>query len=137
MNVETLIEKVLGAALEVHRRLGPGLVEAVYHMCLEHELALRSLVFERQVWLPVTYRGHRIHHALRLDYLVEEQLVLELRTVPSLTAHDEAQLRSYLLLAGKPAGLLVNFHALELAEGVRRIDYAASVVPSGALVSWE
>jgi GxxExxY protein len=112
---------VLDAAFEVHRRLGPGLLESVYEVCLCHELAKRRISFQSQVSLPVLYDSIRLDAGLRLDLLVEDQLVVELKAVEKLIPLHEAQLLTYLKLSGKRLGLLLNFNTALLKDGVKRV----------------
>jgi GxxExxY protein len=120
---EDLTEKVIGAAIEVHRTLGPGLLESAYEECLCHELHLRGLVFQRQVALPVQYKGIGLDCGYRIDLIVENTVVLELKCVEHVLPVHEAQLLTYLKLTGKRAGLIVNFHVATLMRGgiVRKI----------------
>jgi GxxExxY protein len=118
---DELTDQVIGACIEVHRALGPGLLESAYEECLCHELSLRRLAFERQVPLPVTYKAVRLDCGYRLDIVVERQLVLELKTVEALLPIHQAQLLTYLKLSGITYGLLVNFHVALLKDGLKRI----------------
>ena len=117
---EALTQAVIGAAIEVHRRLGPGLLESAYEECLCHELQLRGMSFQRQVALPVEYKGVRLDCGYRLDIIVEDTLVLELKAVDHLASIHEAQLLSYLRLSGKHVGLLINFNVMILKDGITR-----------------
>ena len=112
---------VLGAAIEVHRELGPGLLESAYEHCLCYELSQRGLEWERQVPLPVTYKGVRLQCGYRLDVVVSGRLVLELKTVDQLTAFHEAQLLSYLKLSHIRTGLLLNFRSPVLKDAIKRL----------------
>ncbi len=114
-------ENVIGAAIEVHRALGPGLLESAYEECLCHELSVRGLSFKRQVDLPVTYKGIRLDCGYRLDIVVEHQLVLELKSVEALLPIHDAQLLTYLKLSGVATGLLMNFNVPVLRNGLRRM----------------
>lgn len=113
-------EAAIGAAIEVHRHLGPGLLESAYQQCLEHELGLRGIDFERQVDLPVTYKGVTLECGYRLDLVVGDAVVLELKAVEKLEPVHEAQLITYLKLSGYRLGLLVNFCVPVLKDGIRR-----------------
>ena len=115
-----LTEAIIGAAIEVHRILGPGLLESAYEECLCHELTLRGLHFRRQVPLPVEYKGVHLDCGYRMDVLVESAVVLELKCEQRTTALDEAQLLTYLRLSGKHVGLLINFHVPALKDGIKR-----------------
>ncbi len=105
---EELTHQIRGAAIEVHKELGPGLLESAYEECLCHELSLRRLGFQRQVPLPVTYKGIKLDCGYRLDMVVEDKIVLELKSVQETTPLHEAQLLTYLRLSGKKVGLLMN-----------------------------
>jgi GxxExxY protein len=114
-------DRVISACIEVHRHLGPGLLESVYETCLAHELGLRQLNFERQVRLPVKYKATEIDCGYRLDFIVESELVVEIKAVEHLSAVHQAQLLTYLKLTGVPSGLLVNFQTDALRRGLRRL----------------
>jgi GxxExxY protein len=116
-----LSERVLGACIEVHRHLGPGLLESAYEECLCHELSLASLTFARQRTVPVVYKGVQLDCGYRLDVVVEEQLVLELKAVDHLLPVHEAQVLTYLKLTALDVGLLVNFNTHVLRRGIRRL----------------
>jgi GxxExxY protein len=118
---DELTDRIIAACIEVHRCLGPGLLESAYEECLCHELSLRKLAFERQVPLPVRYKGVNLDCGYRLDIVVERQLVLELKTVEALLPIHQAQLLTYLKLSGLTFGLLVNFHVPVLKHGLKRI----------------
>jgi GxxExxY protein len=111
---------IIGAAIEVHRQLGPGLLESVYEECLCHELHLRGLGFRRQVDLPVIYKGLMLDCGYKLDLIVQNEVVLELKSVDKLHPIHEAQLLTYLRLAGKRVGLLINFNVPQLTQGIIR-----------------
>jgi len=112
---------IIGAAIEVHRHLGPGLLESAYEECLCHELHLRGLSFERQVDLPVSYKGLKFDCGYKIELIVEEQVVLELRAIEKILPVHEAQLLTYLKLSGKRVGLLINFNTPLLTRGIKRI----------------
>ena len=112
---------VLGAAIEVHRALGPGLLEAVYEECLCHELNIGGIQFARQVPLPIQYKGVYLDCGYRMDLVVEDQLILEVKSVERLLPLHDAQLLTYLKLSGIKKGLLLNFNARVLKQGVRRL----------------
>ena len=111
---------IIGAAIEVHRALGPGLLESAYEECLCHELHLRGLAFERQVALPVSYKGLQLDCGYQIDLIVEREVVLELKAVEAILPVHEAQLLTYLKLSGKHVGLLVNFKTSVLTRGIKR-----------------
>jgi GxxExxY protein len=112
---------IIGAAIEVHRALGPGLLESSYEECLAHELSLRGVAFRRQVALPLAYKGIRLDAGYRIDLLVEEKVVVELKVVEHILPVHEAQLLTYLRLTRIWLGLLLNFHSVILQRGIRRI----------------
>ena len=114
-------KKITGAAIEVHRTIGPGLLESAYEECLAHELRLRGLEFERQVSLPVNYKGAQLDCGYRLDFLVAKSVVVELKAVDSLQAIHEAQILTYLKLGGWTVGLLINFNVPVLKDGIKRL----------------
>ena len=122
MNLELrdLTEKIIGAAIEVHRVLGPGLLESAYEECLCHELSLREVPFEREVALPVQYKNVRIDCSYRLDLVVDRQVIVELKSVDAVTPIHEAQLLTYLRSSKLRVGLLINFNVSTLKEGITR-----------------
>ena len=115
-----LTHKIIGAAIEVHRQLGPGLLESAYEECLCKELNLRGLSYERQKAVPVVYKGARLECGYRIDLLVERRIVLELKAIEQLAPIHEAVVLTYLKLSGHTIGLLINFHAQVLKDGIRR-----------------
>jgi GxxExxY protein len=115
-----ITHEIIGAAIEIHKRLGPGLLESAYQECLAHELHLRNLRVERQVAVPVAYRETRLECGYRIDLLVEGRIVVELKSVGSLAPIHEAIILTYLRLSGHKIGLLINFNVAILKEGVRR-----------------
>jgi GxxExxY protein len=119
-----LTAKIIGAAIEVHKALGPGLLESAYESCLAYELSLLKIGFERQVPLPVRYKSLPLDCGYRLDFLVENLVVLELKAVERLEAIHEAQMLTYLKLGGWRVGLLINFNVPVLKRGIRRLIYA-------------
>src|ERR1043165_8451164 len=116
--VESLAEQVVDAAFKVHTALGPGLLESVYEVCLAHELHRRGIAFERQVPMPVHYEGLNLDAGLRLDLVVSEQLVIEIKAVEILLPVHKAQLLTYLKLSGHRLGFLINFNVATLKEGL-------------------
>lgn len=118
---DPLTEKIIGFAIEVHRHLGPGLLESTYEECLCHELSLDGLVFRRQVSLPVIYKSVRLDCGYRLDIVVGNAVVIEVKSVERLLPVHEAQLITYLKLSGIPTGLLLNFNTPVLKDGIRRL----------------
>jgi GxxExxY protein len=111
---------ILGAAIEVHRHLGPGLLESAYEECLCHELYLRGLTFQRQLDLPVQYKGLKLDCGCRIDLLVQNEIILELKAVEKLMPIHQAQLLTYMKLARKSVGLLINFNVPLLTQGIIR-----------------
>jgi GxxExxY protein len=120
MERDSFTETVIGAAIEVHRVLGPGLLESVYERCLSHELTLRGVEHVRQMPLPVVYKGVPLDADLRLDIVMPGRLILELKCIESLLPIHEAQLLTYLKLSGIRLGLLINFNVLLLKDGIKR-----------------
>jgi GxxExxY protein len=116
----SLSEEVIGAAIEVHRKIGPGLLESAYRECLTRELQLRDIPFEREVAVPVIYKDIHLECGYRIDFLIDRRLVLEIKSVESLAPVHEAQLLTYLSLGGWPLGLLMNFNVKVLKDGIRR-----------------
>ena len=112
--------EVIGAAIEVHRHLGPGLLESIYEEALAEELGRRSIPFERQVSIPIWYKGIRLKGRHRLDFLVGSQLILEIKSVEALLDVHKAQLLSQLRLTHLESGLLINFNVVKLHLGIRR-----------------
>jgi len=121
--INRLTEQVIGCAIEVHRELGPGLLESVYRECLAMELLANHLGFESEQHVLIDYKGQRVRGALKLDLLVEGCLVVELKTVEALRPVHLAQVMTYLKLTGHPAGLLMNFNVTSLRSGLRRLDH--------------
>ena len=117
----TLSKEILGAAIEVHSHLGPGLLESAYEECLWRELAIRGLTFERQKPLAVSYKGVKLDCGYRLDVVVGGSVILELKTVDQIEPIHEAQLLTYLKLSGLKLGILINFNVPILKEGIKRI----------------
>ncbi len=114
-------ETIIGAAIEVHCELGPGLLESTYEACLSYELLEKGLKIERQKALPVKYHEVHLDCGYRIDLLVEDLVVVELKVVERLLPSHEAQLLSYLKVSGAPIGLLLNFNVTELRRGIRRL----------------
>ena len=114
--------RIIGAAIEVHKHLGPGLLESAYQRCLAHEMSLRGIQFEREKAMPLTYKGVAIEQAYRADFVVENLVVLELKAVRKFEAVHQAQLMSYLKLANLKLGLLLNFNVRRLKTGgIKRV----------------
>ena len=123
MNMDTnkLTEQIIGAAIEVHRELGPGLLESAYQRALAYEFTLRGIAFEEQKLCPIRYKDLLIEDAYRLDFIVEGLVVVELKTVDSLMDVHEAQVLTYLKFTGCHLGLLLNFNSTTLIKGLRRL----------------
>jgi GxxExxY protein len=136
-DVDGITERIIGAAIDVHRALGPGLMESAYEECLAAELADRRLRFARQVPVPLVYKGRRLDCAYRIDFLVEFRVVVEIKALDRLQPIHEAQLLTYLRLGGWHIGLLLNFHVPVLRDGIRRLvlgnpDESPSSCPTSA-----
>ena len=129
VRIRSITERVIGAAIEVHRALGPGLLESAYEVCLAHELALRSIAFERQRPQLVTYKGVSIDASYRIDFVIEGLVLVELKAVSDLLPIHEAQVLTYLRLSGIDVGLLMNFHARLLRNSIRRFARAGASLP--------
>jgi len=119
---DPLTSTVIGAAIYVHQKLGPGLLESTYEECLTWALTKRSLEVRRQAELPITFEGHRVNAAYRIDMVVEQTLILEIKTVERILPVHEAQLRTYLRLSGLRTGLLLNFLVPVMKDGIRRMS---------------
>jgi GxxExxY protein len=117
---EALTDAIIGAAIEIHRQLGPGLLESVYEDCMCQELRLRDIPFRAQVELPVVYKGRTTGGIYRIDLIVADEVVVELKAVERLLSVHEAQLLTYLKLTGKRLGLMINFNVPVLHRGIMR-----------------
>jgi GxxExxY protein len=120
MDDKDLTRRIIGAAIEVHRQLGPGLLESAYEECLCKELALRGISYERQKAVAVIYKGAKLECGYRIDLLVENRVVVELKAIEQIAPIHEAVVLTYLKLSNKNVGLLVNFHVPVLKDGIRR-----------------
>src|SRR5437879_7737127 len=134
--INDLSQALIGAAIEVHRTLGPGLLESAYDQCLSHEFSLRKIPFERQKPLHVNYKGGRLDCGYRLDFLVAGLVVEEVKVIESVLPIHQAQVLSYLKLDGWKLVLLINFHASLLRDGIKRVvlgleDTSTSAARSG------
>ena len=118
---QELTKEIIGAAIEVHRLLGPGLLESAYEACLCRELRLRNIDFQSEVPLPITYKDVRLDCGYRIDILVADRVVVELKSVETITDLHKAQLLTYLRLSGKKIGLLLNFNLPVLKDGIHRM----------------
>jgi GxxExxY protein len=115
-----ITHEIIGAAIEVHKRLGPGLLESAYEECLAHEVRLRNLRIDQQVGVPAVYKETKLECGYRMDLLVEGRIVVELKSMESLAPIHEAIILTYLRLSGHKIGLLINFNVAILKDGVRR-----------------
>jgi len=122
MEINDLTKTIIGAAIEVHRTLGPGLLESTYEACLFYELEQMGLFVERQVELPVKYKNIRMEIGYKIDLLVENQVIIEVKSVKELLPVHMAQIITYLKISNKSKGLLMNFNAAKLIDGVKRIS---------------
>ena len=120
MNKNDISGAVVDAAMKIHSALGPGLLESAYAVCLKHELVKRGLRVTSEVPLPVVYDGVKLEAGYRLDLVVGDTVVVELKAIEALAPIHQAQIISYLKLSGKPIGLLINFHSLHLKDGIKR-----------------
>ena len=121
MNINELSSKIIGAAIEVHKNLGPGLLESAYEECLCHELELRGLLIERQKSLPIVYKGKKLDCGYRLDVVVENHIIVELKACEKIESIHTAQLLTYLKLAKLNLGLLLNFNVPVMRNGIVRV----------------
>ncbi|PDW02467.1 GxxExxY protein [Candidatus Viridilinea mediisalina] len=121
MKQDQLTRTIIGAAIEVHRCLGPGLLESAYEECLNFELTQRDLSFQRQLELPVYYKGHELHSNYRVDFVVNDRVLVELKAVQSILPIHEAQALTYMRLGNWKTGLLINFYVPVLKEGIKRL----------------
>ncbi|MBI2193071.1 MAG: GxxExxY protein [Planctomycetes bacterium] len=119
--VEALAKVAVDAAFKVHRELGPGLLESIYEVCLVYELSKRGVRAERQVELPVVYDGVQLDAGLRLDILVEDQLIIEVKAVEKIAPVHQAQVMTYLKLTNRRLGLLINFNVPLIKQGIKRV----------------
>jgi GxxExxY protein len=120
MEFDDLSNRVIGCAIEVHRHLGPGLLESAYEQCLAHELSRNNIAFQLQLAQPVQYKDVLLDCGYRIDVLVENQLIIELKSVEKLLGIHEAQLMTYMKLAEIKIGLLMNFNVTKLKDGIKR-----------------
>ena len=116
-----LTEKIIGAAIEVHRIMGPGLLESIYEECLAIELSLRGLAYERQKQIRLCYKNHDVKDPLRIDFYVENEIVVEIKSVQTLASIFQAQTIGYLKLTNSKIGLLINFNVTVLKSGLKRL----------------
>ena len=122
MEVDKLTEQVIGLAIEVHRHLGPGLLESAYQECLFYELNKASLKVEREKKLPIAYKEIKLDHGYRIDLLIDDRLVVEIKTVETFTDVHKAQILTYMRLGNYKTGLLINFNTNLLSKGIKRFS---------------
>lgn len=121
MDTDPFTGKIIGCAIEVHRHLGPGLLESTYQQCLARELSLNGIGFKLEQPLPVEYKGIRLECGYRVDILIEDQLIVELKAVEKIAAIHKAQLLTYMRLAKIETGLILNFNVTRLKDGIHRL----------------
>ena len=121
MDLNRLTGEVIGAAIEVHKTIGPGLLESAYSRCLQVELSLQKIPFQKELVLPIEYKGVSVEAGYRMDFLVEDCVIVELKSVERLLPIHHAQLLSYLRLSNKKLGLLINFNVPILKNGIKRL----------------
>jgi len=121
LEFDALSNRVIGCAIEVHRHLGPGLLESAYEQCLAHELKVADIPFRLQHAVPVEYKGVHLDCGYRIDVLVDDKIIVEVKSVDALAAVHQAQLLTYMKLAGIPIGLLINFNVRVLKDGIKRM----------------
>jgi GxxExxY protein len=127
---DPLVHRVIGCAIDVHRELGPGLLESPYCRCLRFELARREIAFSNEVWLPLVYKGLRLHNAYRIDLMVEGRLVVEVKAIDKILPVHLAQVKTYLRLSGAGQGLIFNFHEARLKDGIKSVMLRDSISSS-------
>lgn len=120
-DIDELTHKVIGLAIKIHKKLGPGLLESVYQAALEWELGMAKISFEREKSIPVIYENVKLNIGFRCDFFINNQLILECKAVKELTPIDQAQVITYARLSGAEAALLINFHSIILKDGVKRL----------------
>ena len=123
LDINKTTEAIIGAAIEVHRHLGPGLLESAYQECLCEELGLRKIPFKRQILLPVIYKSKKLDVGYRIDLLVNDEVIVELKTVEAILPIHEAQTLTYMRLGGWQVGLILNFNVTALKNGIKRLVY--------------
>lgn len=121
MQANEITEKIIGAAIEVHKQLGPGLLESAYQECLYYELCNLGLKVNREIPMPIVYKEIKLDHGYRMDLLVEESIVVELKTVECFTDVHLAQILTYMKLGEYKLGLLINFNVTKLVNGLKRV----------------
>jgi len=126
--INQLTERIIGVAIAVHRELGPGLLESAYEECLAIALKEDGLAFDRQGIIPIRFRGHEITPGFRFDLLVERQVILEIKAVEAVLKIHKAQVLTYLRMTGLPVGLILNYHAPVLRDGIHRLAIQAPLL---------
>ena len=121
MTENEISSKIIGACIEVHKQLGPGLLESTYEVCLAHELKLIGLDLQQQIALPVVYKGIKLNAGYRIDMIVENKVIIEIKSVDALAPIHTAQILTYLKLKEIKLGLLINFNSVKLVDGLKRI----------------
>ena len=119
--ITQITERIIGSAIDVHRELGPGLLESAYQACLEYDLTKKGVAFQRQVALPLTYQGVRIECGYRVDLVVEGRVIVEIKSVETIARIHLAQMITYLKLRDCPVGLILNFNVTSMRQGIRRL----------------
>jgi GxxExxY protein len=122
MEKDFLTQKIIGCAIEVHKQLGPGLLESSYEACLMHELKAQKIYVQNQVYLPINYKGELIDAGYRLDILIPNKLIIELKSVEKLAPIHTAQIITYLKLSNIKTGLMINFNVKKLTDGLKRVS---------------
>jgi len=123
MEINQITEKIIGCAIEVHKKLGPGLLESAYEECLSYELKCAGLAFQRQVPVPIVYKDIKLECGYRIDILVEKTVIIELKAIEALAPVHEAQILTHMKFANKTIGLLINFNVTLLKSGIKRYRY--------------
>ncbi|OQA87119.1 MAG: hypothetical protein BWY27_01080 [Bacteroidetes bacterium ADurb.Bin234] len=121
MTEDEITKQIIGCAIEVHKKLGPGLLESVYEECLQYELLQRNLLVKRQLTLPVVYKDIRMETGYRLDLIVENKVIIEIKSVGAINDVHKAQILTYLKLMGCKVGILINFNVYKLTDGICRL----------------
>ena len=121
MELNHLSQKIIGCAIEVHKQLGPGLLESTYRECLYYELIINNLLVDKEIPLPIIYKEVKLDHGYRIDLLVEKKIVIEIKTVETFNEVHLAQILTYMKLGGFSLGLLVNFDVVLLKNGIKRV----------------
>lgn len=120
VKADKLTKEVIGAAIEVHRSIGAGLLESIYENCLMRELEIRNIPYKNQVMVPIQYKGYKFEHNLKLDLYIDDCLIIELKSIEKVLPIHKAQLLSYMKLLNSPLGLIFNFYELVLTKGISR-----------------